>query len=154
MKESVKQQKEFSKIQNEQINSTYKMVQPALRIRDGLLIRLSNKNSFVLQTELENIGLGIARNIYFNIDLENGRTYIRSFDDKEQDLEKYNLERNEKLKFKAYLHADDFLKISNEHTWLLKLKVQFEDVYKNIYYEEFMAGIDKLVDENQFEVYF
>lgn len=91
MKESVKQQKELSKIQNEQINSTYKMVQPALRIRDGLLIRLSNKNSFVLQTELENIGLGIARNIYFNIDLENGRTYIRSFDDKEQDLEKYNL---------------------------------------------------------------
>lgn len=124
MQESVKQQKELSKIHNEQINSTYKMVQPALRIRDGLLIRLSNKNSFVLQTELENIGLGIARNIYFNIDLENGRTYIRSFDDKEQDLEKYNLERNEKLKFKAYLHAEDFLKISNEHTWLLKLKVQ------------------------------
>ena len=154
MKESVKQQKELSKIQNEQINSTYKMVQPALKIGDGILMRLSNGNSFVLQTELENIGLGIARNIYFNIDLENGRTCIRSFDNKEQDLEKCNLEENAKVQFRAYLQADDFLKISDQHMWLLKLKVQFEDVYKNIYYEEFMAGVEKTVDENKFQVYF
>lgn len=153
MKESVKQQEELAKIQKQQMTSTYRMVRPALRIWDGYIIRQTNKEFFLLHAELENIGLGIAQNIYLNIDLENGRSHIRSFDYKDQDLEKYNLEKNERIAFKCYLSKDDFLDIDSKHMWL-KLSVEYEDVYKNKYIEEFMAGIDATEDENKYLVYF
>lgn len=153
MKESVKQQAELAKIQNQQMTLTFRMAKPALRIWDGVITKQLNKDAFIMHGELENIGLGVARNIYLNIDLENGRSHISSFDHKDHFLEQYNLEKNERIKFRCLLSSSDFLSIDSKQM-CLKLSVEYEDVYKNKYIEEFIAGIDVTEDENKYLVYF
>ncbi len=91
----------------------------ALSILDENLNSCPNRASFVLQAELENIDLGISR----NIDFRRHTFFIRSFDYKGSDLEKSNLGKNLNVKFESDLDIEDLLEINSDPTWSLKLKI-------------------------------
>lgn len=154
MKKSVKQQKELSKIQNQQIESTFKEVKPKLRIINGSLSKLMHTSSFRLVIELMNIGLDIACNMYIHVDLENGREYIHSLTSNDHFLEESILEKNERLNVTTFLSSSDFIIHEDLNNWLFKLRIQYEDKYGNVYFQDFMAFVEKIENQEKFDIYF
>ena len=106
MKESVKQQKELVEVQNKQMHSIHGGAEPSLILRDGKIELRINKQivSCVLKVELENIGIGSARNIcIFNMDGDYLTSMLASRD---QSLDKFTLKPEEKIKINTFIGED------------------------------------------------
>lgn len=155
MRESVKQQAELANLQQQQMLNIHESVRPKVKVLKAIVeVRKTGEYEFYkIRMQLKNIGHGVMKNILFYHDTqEHSLTALNGGEDFFQDIFlKENEEKEANFSIRK-LNEEQFEDIDGRV--ILKLRIEFQDIYGFIYAEEILGLFDfNEIKQNKMEIY-